>query len=80
MSYIPIFTTGNVDVPSVKVDPKTLNDQPVFVSAYTGNILPGHPTFTTQTDDPSGKNPTYHGAILIENNIAICHQQTAPKK
>ena len=74
MPYIPIFTPGNIGIPSIKINQNDL-DNPVFVSAYTGNILPSLPTFKTLTDDPSGKNPTYHGGILIQNNIVLCHQQ-----
>lgn len=29
--------------------------EPVFVSVYTGQVLPGLPTFSTPTDDPTGR-------------------------
>ena len=68
---IPCFTTGNIGVPSTKFTP---NENTVFISAYTGKILDGRPTFTTKTDDPTGKNPTYHGCVQIPNtNIGACH-------
>ncbi len=67
---IPIYTTGNVGTPSVPFQPNTGT---TFISAYSGNILNGHPTFTTKTDDSSGKNPYYHGGIAIGNNKVVCH-------
>ena len=71
-NYIPIFTTGNVGEPSIKVKQHKIV-KPVFVSTYTGKILPNHPTYETPTDDPTGKNITYHGAIFIGKNIYMCH-------
>lgn len=74
MSFIPIFTPGNINVPSRFIPVGSISN-PVFVSAYTGEILTGHPTFKTKTDDPTGKNPTFHGGILINDNTVMCHQQ-----
>jgi hypothetical protein len=72
MSYIPIFTPGDIGVPSQRINISNIQN-PIIVSAYTGDILPRLPTFSTPTDDPTGKNPTYHGGILIGNKI-LCHQ------
>ena len=72
---IPVYTPGNINLPSVRVNVGQIQN-PVYVSSYTGNILPGCPTFSTPTDDSSGRNPTYHGGILIGNNIIMCHQQS----
>lgn len=68
---IPIYTTGNNGVPSVKFIP---NNNTEYFSAYTGNKLNGQPTFNTTTDDPSGKNKTYHGGIAINPNTVMCHR------
>lgn len=70
---IPIFTTGDINVPSTKFVP---NEDTIFVSSYTGKVLDSHPTFTTQTDDSTGKNPTYHGGLYIGNNKVVCHQSS----
>lgn len=75
MSFIPIFTPGNIGTPSQKISVPNIQN-PVFVSAYTGNTLPGHPSFATSTDDPTGKNPTFHGGILINENTIMCHQHS----
>ncbi len=70
---IPLFTLGGVNEPSFKITAKP-ND--VFVSAYSGKILPGHPTFGTPTGLPVGhKNEFYHGGIKVpDKNIFICHK------
>lgn len=68
---IPVYTTGDVNVPSVKYTP---NSNTTYYSSYTGAKLNSHPTFNTPTDDPSGKNPTFHGGIAIDNNRMMCHQ------
>ena len=69
---IPIFTNAMPGVPSTTFTP---NENTIFVSAYTGNILPSQPTFRTLTDDVSGKNPTYHGGVHVGHglNIVSCH-------
>ncbi len=69
---IPIFTNAMPGVPSTMFVP---NEQTVFVSAYTGAVLNGHPTFRTLTDDMTGRNPTYHGGVYVGNgqNIVSCH-------
>ena len=69
---IPIFTNAMPGVASTMYTP---NEQTVFVSAYTGNVLNGHPTFRTLTDDMTGRNPTYHGGVYVGNgqNIVSCH-------
>jgi hypothetical protein len=67
---VPIFTTGNVGQPSVPFIP---NSGTTFVSAYTGEILPGHPTFATPTGNTSG-NIYFHGGIQIPGtNTVVCH-------
>ena len=66
---IPIFTTGLIGVPSTKVNPEPGT---VYYSGYTGTVLPERPTFNTPTDDPSGKNPTYHGGIVTPQGVS-CH-------
>lgn len=70
---IPVYTTGNDGVPSVKFTP---NNDTQYFSAYTGKKLDGQPTFNTKTDDPSGKNKTFHGGIAITPNKVMCHRQT----
>ena len=68
---IPIYTVGDIGEPSVKVTP---NKDTVYVSAYTGAILASRPTFKTPTDDPTGKNIFYHGAIMrTDSNTAVAH-------
>jgi hypothetical protein len=74
MSYIPIFTPGMVGVPSTKVNVNSIKN-PVFVSSYSGEILPGQPKFSTPTDDRTGKNKTFHGGILIGDNTIVCHNR-----
>jgi len=72
MSKIPIYTTGDIGKPSRKVSPDSI-ENPIFVSSYSGKILPRHPTFRTKTDDPTGKKPVYHGGLLINANTMLCH-------
>jgi hypothetical protein len=73
MSFIPVFTPGNIGVPSQFVSIKNIPN-PVFVSSYTGNILPGRPKFDTISDDPTRKNPRFHGGILIDDHTIMCHK------
>ena len=75
MSFIPVFTPGSIGVPSTRVDIGQIQN-PVFVSVYTGQVLPGLPTFSTPTDDPTGRNRTFHGGILTGENIIMCHQHS----
>jgi hypothetical protein len=70
---IPIYTTGNNGVPSVKFIP---NNNTKYFSTYTGKKLNAHPTFNTKTDDSSGKNKTFHGGIAISPNKVMCHRTT----
>jgi hypothetical protein len=67
---IPLFTTGNMGLAST---PFTPNNNTIYISSYTGDVLPGRPTFQTKTDDSTGKNQTYHGGIFIGNDIVMCH-------
>lgn len=73
MSFIPVFTPGHIGIPSQSVSIRNIPN-PVFVSSYTGNILSSHPTFKTMTDDPTGKNPRFHGGILVDNHTIMCHK------
>lgn len=68
---VPVFTTGGPGVPSVRATP---GPGATFYSAYTGTQLPGHPTFSTPTDDPTGRNPTYHGGISIGGDRYMVHR------
>mmetsp|Transcript_19790 Transcript_19790/g.16958 ORF Transcript_19790/g.16958 Transcript_19790/m.16958 type:complete len:84 (+) Transcript_19790:61-312(+) len=70
---VPVYTTGNVGKPSKKVSSKD-TDGCTYVSAYTGKELDSHPTFNTPTDDPTGKNKTYHGGLHIGNNTVVFHK------
>ena len=68
---MPIYTLGDVGKPS---EPYIPTDQTVFVSSFTGEVLPGHPTFGTKTDDPAGKHATWHSGIKIDGkDVVICH-------
>lgn len=72
---VPIHTTGNNGVASVKIIP---NNDTEYFSAYTGKKLDTHPTYGTKTDDPTGKNKTFHGGIAISPTKVMCHRQTNP--
>ena len=72
---VPIYTTGDNGVASVKVIP---NKDTEYFSAYSGKKLDAHPTYNTITDDSTGKNKTYHGGIAISPIKVMCHRQTNP--
>ena len=70
---IPIFTLGGINEPSKTFIP---NEETIFVSSYTGQILDGQPTFGTPTGLPIGhKNQFFHGGVKNPIlNVVICHQ------
>jgi hypothetical protein len=79
MILIPIYTTGDINEPSIIIPTKYNSDSDfdyVFVSTYTGKILPEHPTVKTKIDVPRRKNSTFHGGILINKNTVMCHGVT----
>lgn len=60
---VPLFTTGAPGQPSVKVnnpDPNT-----IYYNSYTGEQLPGRPSFNTPTGNTTG-NTTFHGGSLYD--------------
>lgn len=65
---VPIYTTGNLGLPSENYTP---TPETIFVSSYTGNIIP-QPTYGTPHDSPVGPG-TYHGGLYIGNDIVMCH-------
>lgn len=72
---ILIYTLGDIDVPSEKVSSQDLAPETQYVSAYTGKVLPKKPTMGTATDDPTGKNTTYHGGIVYPGKDQVqCHE------
>jgi hypothetical protein len=73
MSSIPVYTTGSIGVPSTKVNVDKI-ENPIYVSAYTGNVLSSLPTFGTSIDMPCQKNKTFHGGLLINKNTIVCHK------
>ena len=71
---IPIHTLGDVGKPS---EPYIPTEKTVFVSSFTGKELPGHPTNTTKTDDPTGKHPTWRTGIKKDGeDIVICNSSS----
>ncbi|EGG23364.1 hypothetical protein DFA_05496 [Cavenderia fasciculata] len=66
---VNVFSLGGPGEPSVKI---TNFDGPVY-SSYTGEqLVGGVPRFGQLTDDPSGKNPTYHG-VIVNNGVGMAH-------
>ena len=51
---IPVYTQKYINLPAVKVNISQIENQ-VYVSSYTWNILPGHPSFSTLIDVLTGK-------------------------
>lgn len=65
---VPVFTPGSPGKPSVRVEVGM--DAPVY-SSYSGKQLPCLPNYGDKTDDPTGKNPTYHGGIHMGSHIMV---------
>lgn len=66
---VPIFTTGNINQPSVPYIP---TGNVVYVNAWNGRVLDCHPTFNTPTGLPLGhKNHFFHGGIKRSGDDVI---------
>lgn len=74
---IPIFLPGEPGVPGLRTD--VPENVPIY-SKYTGDLIGfGSVPWNTPTDDPTGKNPTYHGGVYYANGpngpYVMVHQQ-----
>lgn len=68
---VPVFTTGNVNKPSVPYIP---TGNVTCVNAWNGQVLDSHPTFSTPTGLPVGhKNQFFHGGIRLDNDVIMFH-------
>lgn len=77
MTYVPINTLG---APNIASTPFVPNQRTTYFSAYTGVQIP-RPSYGTPTDDPTGRNVTYHGGVNYQGtNHVMMHYNESRRR